>query len=423
MYFINFLRSPDQQAGGNQVEYRLACSGELYNRAVLTYDWRKSDVTRLLLQQPFSLLVTSQPFDNYPQELAARLTIAEVTEKSCVNNIPYIRSFLPDEDIIEDVCAVLTLLSRRLISPVVKTMEIFSEGAQDPWQSYPWQSYISTPIIDRLKVIAWPQRPATLFTTWSGQSVKFNHPPPVGVNDKALAEFFVHLAAREDAQDIVYAAHQYKTALELIEERPDTAYLALVSVVETLANLALGTYEPEEDERIRVKANVAKRARKLGLCEAQANEVALEATRSDRWLKRKFVKFCMDYCSASELSARDPVFLIPEFLCPAESDFETCLKHIYDARSANLHIAVPFPPGIGIGTAPSIKWKDLPLGHLSKPQIPPATWFERVVSISSRRFLLGDKLAPFIEMHDENETPTPVTQQTGAGILDGLPDT
>ena len=69
----------------------------------------------------------------------------------------------------------------------------------------------------------------------SGQTVTFNEPPPVGVDHEALAAFLAHLGAREGAQDIVYAARQYKAALELIEQRPATAYLALVSVVETLA--------------------------------------------------------------------------------------------------------------------------------------------------------------------------------------------
>jgi hypothetical protein len=54
-----------------EVEYRLACSGELYNRNVLTADWRKSDVTRILLRTPFELFVASQPFAHYLRNCAS----------------------------------------------------------------------------------------------------------------------------------------------------------------------------------------------------------------------------------------------------------------------------------------------------------------------------------------------------------------
>ena len=116
MYFVKFLQAPDQQAGGDEVEYRLVYSGELYNRKVLTHDWRKSDITRILLKQPVRLLVASRPFATYPQELCLRLTIAFVTEQATAGNSTSSLIFLPDDDIVEDSCAVLSLLSRRLIS-------------------------------------------------------------------------------------------------------------------------------------------------------------------------------------------------------------------------------------------------------------------------------------------------------------------
>jgi len=221
MYFVKFLQTAEQQAGGDQVEYRLVCSGELYNRNVQTYDWRKSDVTRILLEKPFSLLVASQPFDSHPQELCARFGVTWVTEEGTGETGTRSVTFLPDEDIIEDACAILTLLSRRLISPVVKTMVTPSGGP--PGQRW-FGSHVPTPIVDRFKVVAWPRRPLSITTSMSGQTIEFNQPPPVGVDHKALAAFLPDLGANEKAQDIVYAARQYKTALELIEQRPDTAY-------------------------------------------------------------------------------------------------------------------------------------------------------------------------------------------------------
>jgi hypothetical protein len=291
MYFVKFLQAPEQQADGDEVEYRLVCSGELFNRTVQTHDWRKSDGTRILLEKPFNLLVASRQSESYPQELCARLNVPWVTEGGTGESGSRSITFLPDKDIIEDACAILTLLSRRLITPVVKTME--TPRAGPPTLRW-FGSNVPIPIVDKFKVVAWPRRPLSIVTSYSGQRVEFNQPPPVGVDHDALAAFLSNLATRERAQDIVYAAKQYKTALELIEDRPDTAYLALVSVIETLASIALATYEPEESERISTKANVAKRARQLGLCEVQATQVALEATKGDYWLSRKIVKFCMD---------------------------------------------------------------------------------------------------------------------------------
>jgi hypothetical protein len=219
MYFVKFLQTPDHQAGGDQVEYRLVCSGEFFNRTVLTYDWRKSDATRILLEEPFSLLVASRPFDTYPQELCLRLTVAEVTEQATHGTSTSSLIFLPDDDIVEDICAILSLLSRRLISPVVKTM------------------------------------------------VNPGHGPP-------------------------------------------------------------GKH---------------------------------------------------------------------------------CLKRIYRARSTNLHAAVPFPPGTGIGTSPRINIRDLPVHPLGKLELPPAAWFERVVSIASRSFLIPAEPAPFSDVYSAGSSKAAVS--------------
>jgi hypothetical protein len=204
-----------------------------------------------------------------------------------------------------------------------------------------------------------------------------------------------------NAEDIVYAARLYKSALELIEDRPDTAYLALVSVVESLANVALSGFEPDEAEMVKFQAPVEKRAREFGLCDAQARALALEACKGQRWLRRKFVKFCVDYCRSEDLKNPDRVFLVLDHLNPPEAEFERVLGRIYDARSKNLHVGSPFPPGIGIGMSPWIKLTDLPVDPLGRPEIPPVPWFERIVSTAARRYLIPAGPAPFTDSGSE----------------------
>jgi hypothetical protein len=126
-YALDFLKAGSEgglSAGAIEVEYRLACSGALYNRNIKTGDWRKSAATRVLLRSPFELFVASHPFDDYPQELCARLVINRAIE----SDQSFTRGFLPDEDVIEDLCSLLTLLSRRLITPVGKTRERHPSG-------------------------------------------------------------------------------------------------------------------------------------------------------------------------------------------------------------------------------------------------------------------------------------------------------
>jgi len=45
--------------GEPSVEFRLLCSGELYNSKVVTADHRKCDSCRVLLTSPFELIVSS----------------------------------------------------------------------------------------------------------------------------------------------------------------------------------------------------------------------------------------------------------------------------------------------------------------------------------------------------------------------------
>jgi hypothetical protein len=82
MYVLDFLKGPANHSDGDGVsfEYRLLCSGELYNAKVETSDWRKSDVACYLCGSPFTLLAVRNPLRHFPQELVLRFTAKRVTE-------------------------------------------------------------------------------------------------------------------------------------------------------------------------------------------------------------------------------------------------------------------------------------------------------------------------------------------------------
>jgi hypothetical protein len=71
------------------------------------------------------LFVVGHPFDAYPQELCLRLGLDYVTEPdgAALESGASLVTLLPDEDIVEDFCSIVTLLSRRLVSPIVKVQE------------------------------------------------------------------------------------------------------------------------------------------------------------------------------------------------------------------------------------------------------------------------------------------------------------
>ncbi len=400
MYVLQFLeKAVDREvaaAESVEVEYRLACSGELYNRNVLTADWRKSDVTRILLRTPFELFVASQPFAHYPQELCVRLILDYVTEEAQAENATFSQIFLPDEGVIEDLCSVLSLLSRRLITPVAKTRERHKTGPA--LGSYGID--LPTPIIGRSQVTAWKRRPATVITGIGEQRLIDNDPPPVGVDPEALATVLKGLATLVNAKEIIHASRLYRTALELIESRADIAYQLLIATAETLAGVALAGYDLEDSEKIEVKRQVHQQALDYGLCAQQANHLTVLACKGMGWSKRKFIKFLASHVSPASLAEKDTVFLVPPNLCPPPEDLEKTLSRIYDARSGNLHSGSALPRSIDIGTSPLINFRSLPLNPLKPDNVPPVPWFERVVSGAARKFLFDKsevKLIPFLE--------------------------
>jgi hypothetical protein len=395
-----------------EVEYRLACSGELYNRKVLTADWRKSDATRVLLKEPFELFVASHPFDDYPQELCVRWKLSYVTEthelRRSSSNVPITSTstFLPDDEIIEDLCSILTLLARRLICVVGKIRErrlpndasVEPAGPQtaaalalatvpDFLGSYGWDTPASVLKLSRFAV--WRRRPITIITSYEGQRAEFHDPPPTGVDTSALREVLLKLPDLPGVEEIIHTGRLYKTALELIESRPDITYQLLISAIETMAGEALHDFEPDESAKLNTKYAVLERARGYGLDEERAKALALEACRGIPWAGQKFKKFILDNVSPEKFDTEDPLFPFWSFLRPVSENFEKASGAIYSARSGNLHRGNPFPPWIGVGTSTTAGPNDVPITGLGPNDVPPVTWFERVVSMAVRRYVIG----------------------------------
>lgn len=320
-----------------------------------------------------------------------------MTERDDTGGVSFARDFLPDGEIVEDLCSILTLLSRRLISPIGKIRE---RHFREDVVLGSFGSDMPVPVLSISRVAVWSQRPVYVVTNREGQQLIEHAPPPVGVDHEALKEFLLKLPDIQGARKIVSASRSYRTALEVIESRPDISYQLLISAVETLASVALPYFKPEEHEQLATRRPLLKLAKKLGIGDDNAKQLALETCRDNPWSRRKFKKFLIDNVSPEKLSAKDRLFLVPEHLCPTPQHFGKALDCVYSARSGNLHEGSSFPPFVGIGTSPSIESKEMRLSPLQPGELPPVTWFERVAFIAAQALLLrlsSLNSAPFAE--------------------------
>lgn len=403
MNFLNYMKDPELKESPDNyviVEYRLLCSGELYNGKVLTADWRKSDATRLLLTSPFELTVVSQPFDDYPQELSLRFKVSQVTEKK--DNVSF--SFLPDEDIARDIASFLSLFCRRLIIVSAKVRE---SRPNDP-NEYP-AVFRDWPIAftNCLKLTSWKRQPSTVVYGAKGvERITDYNPPPKPIDPDYIKKIFLSLPHINHVESIVLSARRYALALELIQNQPDFSYQSLISSAETIATSVLRSYKPSETEMVDVKRPVFDLALKFGLSEGQAKEVAVAACQEHSWNHRKFKKFLCDHVG-EELWTKDDVFMDMALLIPQKERFESALSQIYVSRSKGLHAGHHYPITAAVGTSPWLPAKIiLELGSLKSP-FPPVTWFERVVNIALRTFV--ERSA---ELSSESGQPSEIENET-----------
>ncbi len=390
MYVIDLLKRSSSEAAqaaeGVSFEYRLLCSGELYNANVDALDWRKSDYTRLLVDGPFILTVCSHPFDDYPQELSLRFQTALVTEtKGSISS-----SFYPDEEIARDIASILSLLLRRFITVAAKVREIHPRCDE---QEAEWLLDNSIDFVNRINRNYWKHKPAVIVYNAKGINdiIDYN-PPPLGLDPHELRRLLTALAFSDYAESLVLAARLYSQALRQIEDESDLAYQSLISCVETIANEALSKYRPEEAKMIKTKKKVCEMAAEFGLEQEQCRALAIEACSGMQWATKKFTKFLVDN-AGSDLWDEDDLFHVDQLLCPKKSELESTIRKIYAARSGATHGGRLYPSSIAIGIGPDVPVNallDFKLEQAGAPliPIPPTVWFERLVNSAINNFIL-----------------------------------
>lgn len=399
MYVLDFLKSLDSNLSKAtdvvSCEYRLLCSGELYNNRVITADWRKSDATRLLVNEPFTLSVCSHPFDDYPQELSLRFQAALVTEtKGRTTSM-----FYPDEEIARDIAAILSLLLRRLITVAAKVREIRPRIYE---QEPDFLLDNSIDFVNKLTRSYWKRKPATIIYGSEGihEMIDYN-PPPLGVDPHDLYKLLTALASSHHAESLVLGARLYSQALRQIEHEADLAYQSLISCAETMANEALRDYRPEEAEMIETKKSIFNMAAQLGLEQDKCKALAVEACSGMSWATKKFTKFLADNAGEG-IWKKDDLFHLEELFFPKQDELEPAIRAIYVFRGGATHRGRPYPSSIAIGIGPTVPYRafiELNLGLPNAPTtpIPPIVWFERLVNYAINNFIKGIAVNKAIE--------------------------
>jgi hypothetical protein len=380
LYVLDYLADPTcAKRPGDALcaDYRLLCSGSVYRRT--EGEWYKNEGARFLLDPPLLLYAASRPFDEYPLELVLRLTVARVeeTHPGRWGDVKITATFHPDDEVARDLAALLTVLCRRLITVMGKSAERLAE------HEYPEFDRIPLPIA-HLRRVYWPPYPPTLILGLNSQEIEDNNPPPTPVDPDRLTALLLGLPRLEHAKSIVASARLYALALELIREQPDIAYQLLVSSAETIANETLQDFQPDDEAKVEHQQRVFKLAEKFGLEDEMAQKLALEACKTERWVKRKFRKFLTDNIDASALEKEDNLFRVPLNLLPQRDFLEKTLGKIYDARSGATHWGHQFPMSASSSGGPKIPSR-VAMAQLSS-DFPPVAWFERIVNTAIRTF-------------------------------------
>jgi hypothetical protein len=378
MHVLEYLADPKCEKKPEEsiyAEYRLLCSGTLHQHCL--GDYSKSEKARILLDEPLLLFVVSRPFDDYPLELALQLTVAHVEEKVETRTGIHIHGYHPDDEVVRDLAALLSLLCRRLITVSGKANERYADHRHVLFNHQPFP----LPLATSMRKVFWRPHPLTVITSLEGQEIRDYNPRPKPVDARRLTELLLGLPTLPHAKSLVASCRLYALGLELIHERPDVAYQMLISSVETIANGTLRSFQPPDDAKVEHQKAVYDLACSLELGEGTARNLAIEACRREWWATKKFKKFLMDNLAEPLWTEQDELF---HRMCqdemPKREEFERTLGKIYNARSKATHEGQPFPVTAFYTGGPAIAMRAASVLFGTESPFPPVVWFERVVN-------------------------------------------
>jgi hypothetical protein len=204
-------------------------------------------------------------------------------------------------------------------------------------------------------------------------------------------------------QKFILAVKSYHTAIQVIEEKPDMAYLNLVSAIEVLC-------QKTEIKKQLYKVN-SKLANLIKNIEDEEfkDEIENAVLQKERFIKQKFQKFILEHIEESFWNYEKR----PQLGKIKHDDLPKLLNNIYDQRSKTLHNGEPFPyyiyhsPTMGSELNPSLATTVGEKKWLRKDFIPYPHFFERLVRHVLINFLKKNQI--------KNKKPNKIQQEKSNG--------
>lgn len=361
------------------VEYHLLSWRELYDKSIITADRYSSGAGEWVIRSSkkfYQVTVLTRPFYLIPQRLC--LSFDCFTKEETINSkySQFKSVSQPIDQVALEFSVLLSVFAREPIIPLgirrvsnkpthAETHEIYPRG------------------IDR-------NAP----------------PPPFGINSPEFITILKGFSTATDSQShaILGAAKFYHAGLSLVTFDRSVAYTSLVSAIECLAGFHYKGFKFEFED-VEKFQKVHKFLDKIKTLKEGANLVAdlkSELLSVERFLSKKFVDFLVEFTPKDFWTVRDEIY---DYDCksvfPAlnETNFERCLKLIYEHRSKYLHGGQPFPTYVEFGIRrqiPSNVMGEL-FGIKGKNKyLPPLSWFERLVHLAIIEFIKC-KLAPRLQ--------------------------
>ncbi len=182
----------------------------------------------------------------------------------------------------------------------------------------------------------------------------------------------------KDYVPITTAVGLYHAAVMVIEDDPQTAYINLVSAIESLAGHEASETEPTEDS---VSPDLATLLDKY-VQSADGKEAFVRWAWRKELAKRRFVGFIRDTVPPCFWLGSEPEGVVEVVNTVRQRELSAVLKTIYGRRSDLLHGGTPFPAHAIDG---SVEWARYGVydgsGHYPEGKAVPAVrWFERLVN-------------------------------------------
>jgi hypothetical protein len=370
---------PEDSSKRVSVEYHLLSWRELYDKSIITADRYSSGAGEWVIQSSktfYQVTVLTRPFYIIPQRLCLSFDCFTKEETMNSEHGQFISIYQPIDQVALEFSVLLSVFAREPIIPLGIRRVSDKPTHVEPHEIYPRGIDRNAP------------------------------PPPLGINSPEFITILEGFSTATDLQSqaIIGAAKFYHAGLSLVTFDRSVAYTSLVSAIECLAGFHYEHLEFKfEDIQKFQKAN--KVLPKIEALENGADlvtDLKSELLRAERFLSKKFVSFLVKFTPKDFWTIRDEICDYDyESVFPAlnETNFERCLKLIYEHRSKYLHGGQPFPtyvefgirrqiPSDAMGELFAIKGKD--------KYLPPFSWFERLVHLAIIEFMKC-KLAPRLQ--------------------------